>query len=226
MVGANAAESKHIKPNAVYFSVDCLFFITAPCQVTRSAPSMIPRAECSTIAAGASTDPGPHRAQISEQENPLSPAIASGQTTVRRLARLLQANAAVSASINDNDVSPNAPQRVSAMTWLRYRMVRQRFWLGMVIRALNAGAADTKHCRHALLPTRVIAGHGATASRAATAMERAPWIRIRRLRVANLRFAQQRSRNDQKRGDPHTHHCLPIVLFACVACYQLTEMLQ
>jgi hypothetical protein len=128
--------------------------------------------------------------------------------------------------LNDSDVSPNAPLRVSAMAWLRCRMVRQRFWLGMVIRALNAGAADTKHCRHALLPTRVIAGHGATTSRAATAMERAPWIRIRRLRVANLHSAQQRSGNDEKRNDRHTHDCLPFVVFACFACYQLAEMVE
>ena len=105
-------------------------------------------------------------------------------------------------------------------------MVRQRLWLDMVIRALNAGAADTKHCCHALLPTRVIAGHGATTPRAATAMERAPWIRIRRLRVANLHFAQQRNGNDKKRNDQHTHGCLPIVVFICVACYQFAEMLE
>src|ERR1700720_3589309 len=55
---------------------------------------------------------------------------------------------------------------------------------------------------------------------AASARDRAPWIRIWRLRVANLRSAQQR--NGKKRKDRHTHHrfpirrfCLPRVLAAC-----------
>src|SRR5258707_15047615 len=82
---------------------------------------------------------------------------------------------------------------VPAMALLHQRLVRQRRRLRMVIRARDAKAADAQHCCPALLPTRVVAGQGI---RVLGATERAPWIRVSRLRVANLRFAQQRSGND------------------------------
>src|SRR5215467_6182780 len=60
----------------------------------------------------------------------------------------------------------------------------------------------------ALLPTRV-------GFRASFATERAPRIRVRRLRAANLCFAQQRSGNDKRCDDRHPHHgSLPVVVLA------------
>jgi len=51
---------------------------------------------------------------------------------------------------------------VPAMAWLHHRTVRQLCRLRMVVWALDAVSADAKHCCPALLPTRVIAGHGTT----------------------------------------------------------------
>ena len=65
------------------------------------------------------------------------------------------------------------PLGVPAMAWLHQRTVRQLCRLRMVIRALDADAADAGHCCPALLPTRVIAGQGI---RVLAATERAPWI--------------------------------------------------
>jgi len=90
-------------------------------------------------------------------------------------------------------VGTNGLLSVPLMAWLRQRSLRQRCRLPMVIRALDAKAADAEHCCPALLPARVITGQ---AIRVLGATERAPRIRIRRLRAANLRFAQQRSGND------------------------------
>src|SRR5258708_16232319 len=100
-------------------------------------------------------------------------------------------------------VGTNCLLSVPLMAWLRQRWLRQRCCLPMVIRALDAKAADAEHCCPALLPARVITGQ---AIRVLGATERAPRIRIRRLRAANLRFAQQRSGNDYKHDDRHARH--------------------
>ena len=88
------------------------------------------------------------------------------------------------------------------MAWL------QRCRLPMVIRACDAKAADARHCCPALLPARKIAGQSI---RTPGAAERAPWIRVSRLRVANLRLTHQRSGNDKKRTYRHARHGL----FSC-----------
>src|SRR5258707_14975182 len=51
---------------------------------------------------------------------------------------------------------------VAAMVRLHDRAMRQRCRLPVVIRALDAKTADAGHRCPALLPTRVIAGHGTT----------------------------------------------------------------
>jgi len=93
---------------------------------------------------------------------------------------------------------------VPAVALLHRRMARQRCRLLMIIRACDTEPADTGHCCPALLPTRVIAGQGI---RAPGATERAPWIRVSRLRVADSRVAQQRGGNDKKCDDRRTRHC-------------------
>src|SRR5215471_6816286 len=99
------------------------------------------------------------------------------------------------------------------MTWIGDRTVGRRCLLGMVIRALNTRASEAGHGYHALLPTRVIAGHGTTPSRDAAAIDRAPWIGVGRLGVAIWYFTQQHSgRSYKKRSDWHPHQCLPIVV--------------
>jgi hypothetical protein len=80
----------------------------------------------------------------------------------------------------------------------------------MVIWALNTVPASAGHRCPALLPTCEIAGKGV---RAPAAAERAPWIRIRRLRLAKLRFAQQAGGYDKKRDDQHAHHISPCRCF-------------
>src|SRR5215813_14625703 len=87
-------------------------------------------------------------------------------------------------------------------------MPRQRRRLPTVIRACDAKAADARHCCPALLPARIIAGQSI---RALGTAERAPWIRVSRLRVANLRLAHQRSGNDKKHTYWHARHGL----FSC-----------
>jgi hypothetical protein len=49
---------------------------------------------------------------------------------------------------------------VLVMTRLHQRAMRKRCYLPMVIGARDAVSADAEHCCPALLPTRVIAGHG------------------------------------------------------------------
>src|SRR6266436_4160245 len=91
----------------------------------------------------------------------------------------------------------------------------------MVIGALNTGPASAGRCCPALLPTCVIAGKGI---RAPGAPEQAPWIRICRLRVAKLRFAQQAGGYDKKRDGQRAHHIsLPVVVFACLSYYQFSR---
>jgi hypothetical protein len=99
------------------------------------------------------------------------------------------------------------------MAWLHQRTVWQLRRLRMIVWALDAVSADAGHRCPALLPTCVIAGQGIRASFAA---ERAPRIRVRRLRAANLYFAEQRSGNDKRCDDRHPHHgSLPVVVLAC-----------
>jgi hypothetical protein len=95
---------------------------------------------------------------------------------------------------------------VSVMPLLHHRTIRQRCRLCMIIRALDAVSADTGQCRHALRPARVIAGHGSATRVVATARNRAPWIGIWRLRVAQLRFAQQRRCYEKKHDDRLARH--------------------
>src|SRR5258708_31162277 len=78
--------------------------------------------------------------------------------------------------------------------------------LWWVVGAPNTVPASAGHCCPALLPTCEIAGKGV---RPPAAAERAPWIRIRRLRLAKLRFAQQAGGYDKKRDDQHAHHISP-----------------
>lgn len=87
---------------------------------------------------------------------------------------------------------------VPAMARFHQRGVRQQCRLLMVIGARDAVSADAGQCCHALLPARVIAGHRPSSGVVASAHDRAPWIGIRRLRVASLRFAQQGSGNGKK----------------------------
>src|SRR6266403_5626748 len=94
--------------------------------------------------------------------------------------------------------APSLRVGVPAVAWLHHRTVRQQCRLRMVIWTLNAVSADAGHCCPALLPTRVVAGQGI---RVLGATERAPWIGVGRLRIANLRLAQQRSGNDSKHDD-------------------------
>ena len=100
------------------------------------------------------------------------------------------------------------------MAWLHQRTVWQLCRLRMIVWALDAVSADAGHRCPALLPTRVIAGQGV---RASFATERAPRIRVRRLRAANLCFAQKRSGNDKRCDDRHPHHgALPVVVLGCL----------
>jgi len=94
------------------------------------------------------------------------------------------------------------------MARLRQRTMRQLCRLRTVIRARDTIPANAKHCCSALLPTRVIAGHRAIWA-VTVAVDRAPWIRIRRLRIATSRFREQRSGNDKNRNDRRAHHYLP-----------------
>jgi hypothetical protein len=104
------------------------------------------------------------------------------------------------------------------MTRFHHCTVRRLWRRCMVIWALNTVPASAGHCCPALLPTCEIAGKGV---RPPAAAERAPWIRIRRLRLAKLRFAQQAGGCDKKRDDQHAHHIsLPVVGFACLSYYQ------
>jgi hypothetical protein len=99
------------------------------------------------------------------------------------------------------------------IAWLYQRTVWQLCRPRMIVWALDAVSADAGHRCPALLPTCVIAGQGIRASFAA---ERAPRIRVRRLRAANLCFAEQRSGNDKRCNDRHPHHVsLPVVVLAC-----------
>src|SRR6267143_1985582 len=75
---------------------------------------------------------------------------------------------------------------VPAMARLHQRGVRQLCRLRAVIGARDAVSANARQRCHALLPARVIAGHGAASGVVASARDRAPWIGIRRLRVAGL----------------------------------------
>src|SRR5215471_7159441 len=90
----------------------------------------------------------------------------------------------------------------------------------MIIWARDAVSADAEHCCSALLPTRVIAGHGTTRAVMVAGVDGAPWIRVSRLCIADLRFAQKRSGNDKKHDDGDARHglspchcsCLPFIL--------------
>jgi len=95
-----------------------------------------------------------------------------------------------------------------AMVRLRRRTRRPRCRLPMIIRALDAVSADAGQCCHALLPTRVIAGHGTAPRVVAPATNCAPWIGIGRLRNADLRFAQQSDSSYKQHDDWHPHHSL------------------
>ena len=107
------------------------------------------------------------------------------------------------------------------MAWLHQRTVWQLCRLRMIVWALDAVSADAGHRCPALLPTRVIAGQGI---RASFATERAPRIRVRRLRAANLCFAQKRSGNDKRCDDRHPHHgALPVVVLACAHVISFAE---
>src|SRR6266446_4601009 len=107
------------------------------------------------------------------------------------------------------------------MTRLHHCTARRLCRRCMVIWALNTVPASAGHCCPALLPTCVIAGKGIRASAAA---ERAPWIRIWRLRIAKLRLAQQAGGHDKKRDGQHAHHIsLPVVVFACISYYQFSR---
>src|SRR5262249_48292963 len=82
---------------------------------------------------------------------------------------------------------------------------RQLRWLCMIVWALNTASTSAESGCPALLPTCVIAGQGI---RAPSATEQAPGIGVGRLRIADLRFAQQRSGNDKKHKDRHAGHGL------------------
>ncbi len=115
------------------------------------------------------------------------------------------------AALKNDELKANSGMPV--MAWLHQRTVWQLCRLRMIVWALDAVSADAGHRCPALLPTRVIAGQGI---RASFATERAPRIRVRRLRAANLCFAQQRSGNDKRCDDRHPHHgSLPVVVLAC-----------
>ena len=110
------------------------------------------------------------------------------------------------------------------MAWLHQHTVWQLCRLRMIVWALDAVSADPGHRCPALLPTCVIAGQGI---RASFATERAPRIRVRRLRAANLCFAQQRSGNDKRCDDRHPHHgSLPVVVLACPHVISFAEVAE
>jgi hypothetical protein len=106
---------------------------------------------------------------------------------------------------------------VPAMARLRPRGVRQRCRLRMVIRARDAVSAKARQRCHALLPARVIAGHRPSSGVVASAHDRAPWIGIRRLRVASLRFAQQRSGHNKKHDNGRQPGPRPQTMFVRLA---------
>jgi hypothetical protein len=56
-------------------------------------------------------------------------------------------------------------------------------------RGRDAVSVNTRERCHALLPARAIAGHPPPSGVVASARDRAPWVGIRRLRIASLRFA-------------------------------------
>jgi hypothetical protein len=110
---------------------------------------------------------------------------------------------------------------VPVMTRLHQCTMRRLCRRCMVIWALHTVTASAGHCCPALLPTCKIAGKGV---RTPAAAERAPRIRICRLRVAKLRLAQQAAGHDKKRDGQHAHHIsLPVVVFACFSYYHFSE---